>query len=107
MKFLPSLVVCCFAAASCLNPVQAGDWEDAQAAFSEYDDANGLRLLERAAHQGDLRAMQAWGMALLHGPKLFATLNKADPKQAVRWLDQVAQRRGPNTPGRVAGSSLP
>ena len=101
MKFLAPLALCGLAAALCLQPARAGDWEDAQAAFADYDDATGLRLLERAAHQGDLRAMQGWGLALLHGRRVFPSLMHSDVEQAAVWFDKVALRCAQSQAGQI------
>ena len=70
---------------------RAGTWDDAQRAFADYNDPAGLALLQQAAQEGDARAMQAWGLALLHGPKLFPGRLQADTAQARIWLDKLAQ----------------
>jgi hypothetical protein len=72
-------------------PSAASTWDDAQDAFANYNDTSGLKLLEQAAEEGDLRAMQAWGLALLHGQRLFPTLLKAQPSQAAVWFDRVSR----------------
>jgi TPR repeat protein len=77
-----------------VSSVRAGTWDEAQQAFAEYNDAAGLRLLHQAADEGDVRAMQAWGLALLHGPRLFPGLLKSDPARAGTWFDKVAQHCG-------------
>lgn len=69
----------------------ASTWDDAQDAFANYNNTSGLKLLEQAAEEGDLRAMQAWGLALLHGQRLFPTLLKAQPSQAADWFDRVTR----------------
>ena len=77
-------------ALACLQPASADTWDEAQDAFLQHADAAGLRLLARAAGEGDARAMQAWGLALLHGPRLFPGLLQADARGAVEWFDRLA-----------------
>lgn len=72
----------------------AGTWDSAQEAFRAYDDSRGLRLLEQAAEEGDVRAVQAWTLSLLHGQRLFPRLVKADDRQILAWLEGVAERCG-------------
>ena len=69
----------------------AGTWGDAQSAFADYNDAAGLKLLQQAAQEGDARAVQAWGLALLHGPRLFPGLLQADRSAAAVWFEKLAQ----------------
>jgi len=90
MKFHSAFALCGVIAALSLQPAHADDWDDAQAAFSDYDNATGLALLERAAHQGDVRAMHAWGLALLHGRRLFPNMPTGNPRRAAEWFDRAA-----------------
>jgi hypothetical protein len=75
-------------------PGHAGTWDRAQAAFSEYDDLTGLKLLQQAAEEGDVRAVQAWTLSLLHRQRLFPRLVKADNRQVLAWLEGVAEHCG-------------
>ena len=76
---------------ACAAAAQAGTWDDAQAAFAEFDDGVGLQLLERAAQEGDARAMHAWSLALKHGQRLFPGWLHADAGQAGPWFDKPAR----------------
>lgn len=76
---------------ACLPAAQATPWDDAQSAFAEFDDRQGLRLLAQAAQAGDARAMHAWALALRHGPRLFPGILRADAAQAAVWFDRVAR----------------
>jgi hypothetical protein len=91
---------------ACLQPASASTWDDAQDAFLHHADAAGLRLLARAAGEGDARAMQAWGLALLHGPRLFPGLLQADAKRAAAWFDRLAGHCGVERPGAVEPTCL-
>jgi len=87
----------------------AGTWAEAQEAFADLDDARGLQRLAQAAQEGDVRAMQAWALALKHGPALFPGRLRADPAQAAHWFDRLARhclaaraRADDGRPGPVA-----
>jgi len=87
---------------ACAQPACAGTWDAAQDAFAQHADAAGLQLLARAAGEGDARAMQAWGLALRHGPRLFPGLLQADARLAADWFDRLAAHCRTPRPGPVA-----
>ena len=93
-------------ALACAQPACASTWDDAQDAFAQHADAAGLQLLARAAAEGDARAMQAWGLALLHGPRLFPGLLQADARRAAEWFDRLAGHCGADRPGAVEPTCL-
>ena len=88
---LSGMAVALLLGVACAVAARAGTWDDAQAAFSDFDDGVGLRLLERAAQEGDARAMLAWGLALKHRQRLFPGWLQADAGQAGPWFDKLAR----------------
>ncbi|MBL8345989.1 MAG: hypothetical protein JNN03_11145 [Rubrivivax sp.] len=65
---------------------RADAWDDAQAAFSEFDDRRAFVHLRRAAEEGDARARVALGLALRFGERLYPGALKADAKESAHWL---------------------
>lgn len=89
---------------------RADTWDEAQAAFADLDDGRGLQRLAQAAQEGDVRAMHAWALALMHGPRLFPGRLQADAGQAARWFDALARhcvRQRAQAGGGAAGEADP
>ena len=73
-------------------PGHASTWDEAQTAFRAQEDARALELLEKAAEEGDLRALQPWTLILVRGEKLFAAFPKKSDDQVRDWFRKLGAR---------------